>query len=90
LPRIKQESSTTNVSLTTGDGTQAVTFANPFEKTPTVVCGFAESLGAGKVGFVAATSITASGFTITVDSDSALSDIDVSWIATEKRSSDRG
>lgn len=87
--KIKQESSTTNVTLVAGDGTATVTFENPFETTPAVVCTFNESLGSGKRGFVSATSITASGYVITIDSDSALSDVDVGWTATEKRSRDR-
>jgi hypothetical protein len=83
------EASVSNVTLSSGDGTLAVIFENPFEEIPAVICGFQESLGAGKRGFVAATSVTAGGFTITIDSDSALTDIDVSWIAREKRSHDR-
>ena len=85
----KKEASTTNVTLSSGDGTQAVVFNNPFQETPAVICGFAETLGSGKRGFVAAASITIAGFTITVDSDSVLSDVDVSWFAMEKRSGDR-
>lgn len=90
MPHIRQEAGITNVTLTggSGDGTQAVTFDHCFQKTPAVICGFAESLAATKRGFVAATSITNTGFTITVDSDSALTDIDVAWVAIERRSSD--
>lgn len=84
---IKQEAGVTNVTLAAGDGTQAVTFDHCFRKVPAVICGFYESLGAGKRGFVAATSITNTGFTIAVDSDSALSDVDIAWVAIEQRSS---
>jgi hypothetical protein len=79
-----------NVSLTSGDGTAAVVFEPDisFGLPPSVLVSFAESLGAGKRGFCSADSITASGFTITVDSDSALTDVDVSWIAVFRRSSE--
>ena len=86
---LKHEQSVTNVTLSSGDGTQAVVFTNPFDEIPVVVCQFQEDLGAGKVGYIAATSVTATGFTITINSDGAGSDIDVAWIAFEKRSSDR-
>ena len=78
---------TVNVSLSSGDGTKSITFSRAFTTTPVVVVSFAESLGAGKRGFVAATSISANGFTVTVDSDSALADIDVSYMVYEKKSS---
>lgn len=79
-----------NVSLASGDGTASIEFHpdKAFNNTPAVIVSFMESLGTGKRGFVAATSVTISGFTITVDSDSVLSDIDISWSAFERRSSE--
>lgn len=80
----------TNVTLSSGDGTQAVTFAPDidFHVAPTVIVSFMEALGAGKFGWVAATSVTALGFTVSIDGDSAASDVDVSWIAIPRRSSE--
>lgn len=77
-------------SLSSGDGTLAIVFEPDitFGLPPVVLVSFAETLGAGKVGFVAATSITATGFTITVDSDTLSNDIDVAWIAFPRRSAE--
>jgi len=80
-----------NVTLTTGDGTAAVVFEPDisFGLPPAVLVSFAETLTSGKVGFCSADSITAKGVTITVDSDATgLSDVDVSWIAVFRRSSE--
>ena len=80
------------VTLGAGDGTLAVTFERPFGNVdilPSVVVNFAQALGAGKRGWVAATSITTAGFTITIDSDSAEGTLDVSWIATMRRPSEK-
>lgn len=91
LKRTQPISDVVNVTLSSGDGTQAVTFSPDvaYDKIPTVLISFVESLGAGKRGFCAATNVTTLGFTATVDSDSALSDIDVSWIAIPRRLSAR-
>lgn len=88
MPTYRIESGLVNVSLAAGDGTGTVTFDHCYRKVPAVLVSFGETLGAGKRGFCSAGSITNTGFTITVDSDSALSDVDVHWLAMERRSSD--
>ncbi len=90
LKRSQPLSGVINVTLSSGDGTQAVTFDPDihFRNAPTVLTNFMEALGTGKRGWVAATGVTALGFTISIDSDSAASDLDVSWIAIPRRSSE--
>ena len=82
--RLKEEAFVSTVTLAAGDGTLAVIFKNPFEAPPVIALGFGQTLGAGKRGFCSADSVTAKGFTITVDSDSAEGTLKVSWIAKEK------
>jgi hypothetical protein len=91
MKRFKILAGVATVSLSSGDGSLDVNFDEPFDSghPPTVVVGFQESLGAGKRGFVAATSVEVEKFTVTVDSDSAAGTIDVGWIAMDRQSSEK-
>jgi len=79
------------VTLTTGDGTLSVDFENPFEEAPVVILSINDDdwETTDKYTSLNAASITAGGFTIEIESDSALGSVDIGWIAMEKRSNDR-
>lgn len=97
MPRIKEESGVQTVTVNTGtgepqgDNTEDITFANPFDEVPVVVLSLNEALTSGKVmTYLAATSVTASGFTIDWESDeNTKTTLDIGWSAREKRSQER-
>ena len=80
------EAGTGNITISGGNGTDAMTFDMTFDEIPTVVVTLAEDPGAGKVGLLWVHTITTIGFTAELDSDSGSSDIDYNWIAMERRS----
>ena len=88
---LKQEASLTAVTLTSGDGTQAVVFENPFDEPPVVILSLNDDdwETTDKYTSLNAASIVSGGFTIEVESASAESTVDIGWIAMEKRSADR-
>lgn len=87
----KIESGLETVTLVTGDGTATVTFDNPFENPPRVICTINDDdyETTDKYESLNASTITASTFLIEFESASAQGTIDIAWIAMERRSSER-
>ena len=87
----KTEAGLSTVTLSSGDGTLAVAFTNPFEEAPIVILSLNDDdwETTDKYTSLNASSIVAGGFTIEIESASAESTVDIGWIAMEKRSSDR-
>ncbi len=79
------------VTLSSGDGTQAVVFDNPFQFAPVVMLSINDSdyETTDKFTSLNAEALTSIGFTIEFESASALGTVDISWFADERRSSDK-
>jgi len=88
---LKHEQDVSTVTLTSGDGTLAVAFDNPFDEAPVIILTINDDdwETTDKYTSLNASSIVAGGFTIEIESASAQSTVDIGWFAVEKRSSGR-